>query len=123
MDVLRKEMDRCGLEVRADDEQGDGIRLCGWGQGFKDMAPAIDALETAVIERTLVQPGNPVLTWNMANAVAITDPAGNRKIDKTKVKFRIDGAVALTMALGLKARDAAQAGPSFDEVLGSIAVF
>ena len=124
MDVLRKEMDRCGLEVYADaDGPQDGIRLCGWGQGFRDMAPAIDALETAVIERALVQPGNPVLTWNMANAVAVTDPAGNRKLDKTKVKFRIDGAVALTMALGLKARDAAQAGPSFDEVLGSIAVW
>ena len=33
------------------------------------------------------------------------DPAGNRKIDKDKVRFRIDGAVALAMLMGLRARD------------------
>ena len=33
------------------------------------------------------------------------DPAGNRKIDKDKVRFRIDGAVALAMLTGLRARD------------------
>ena len=72
------------------------------------MAPAIDALETGVIERTVVHPGNPVLTWNFANAISVTDPAGNRKIDKSEARCRIDGAVATAMALGLKARDAAK---------------
>ena len=33
------------------------------------------------------------------------DPAGNRKIDKDKARFRIDGAVALAMLCGLKSRD------------------
>jgi hypothetical protein len=33
------------------------------------------------------------------------DPAGNRKLDKSKARFRIDGAVALAMGLGLKARE------------------
>jgi hypothetical protein len=33
------------------------------------------------------------------------DPAGNRKLDKDKARFRIDGAVALTMLLGLRSRD------------------
>jgi hypothetical protein len=33
------------------------------------------------------------------------DPAGNRKIDKDKARFRIDGAVALAMVCGLKSRD------------------
>jgi phage terminase large subunit-like protein len=45
------------------------------------------------------------LNWNLANAVATTDPAGNRKLDKDKATFRIDGAVALAMVLGLRARD------------------
>lgn len=49
-----------------------------------------------------------MLNWNMANALAIMDPAGNRKIDKEKTRFRIDGAVALTMAMGLRARDRKQ---------------
>jgi phage terminase large subunit-like protein len=34
------------------------------------MGPAIDALELEITQRTLVHPANPMLTWNMANAVA-----------------------------------------------------
>ena len=41
------------------------------------------------------------------------DPAGNRKIDKDKVRFRIDGAVALAMLMGLRARDR-EVKPPFD---------
>ncbi len=105
IDVLRRELDRIGLETHLDGEPGSGLRLVPWGQGFRDMGLAIDALEREVMARTLVHPGNPVLTWNMANAVAELDPAGNRKLSKAKARFRIDGAVALAMALGLKARD------------------
>ncbi|MDP4024450.1 terminase large subunit [Methylobacterium sp. NEAU 140] len=112
MDVLRRELDRVGLETHLDGEPGGGLRLIPWGQGFKDMAPAVDALEAGVLNRTLEQPGHPVLTWNVANAVVTTDPAGNRKIDKAKARFRIDGAVALAMLLGLKARD--RMDPTFD---------
>ena len=62
----------------------DGLRLVPWGQGFKDMAPAIDALESAVVDRKLIHPNNPCLNWNMANAIAVMDPAGGRKLDKDK---------------------------------------
>lgn len=103
-DLLR-ECDRLGLQAFKDGEKGDGLRLIPWGQGFRDMAPAIDALELAVLERDLKHPSNPVLTWNIANAVATMDPAGNRKLDKDKARFRIDGAVALAMGVGLKSRD------------------
>lgn len=122
-DLLR-EFDRIGFEAFEDkgETKGAGLRLIGWGQGFRDMAPAIDALELEVIERTLEHPSNPVLTWNMANAVATMDPAGNRKIDKDKARFRIDGAVALAMALGLKARDRKDEGPSVYESRGILMV-
>lgn len=104
-DILR-EFDRIGLQAYEDNEKGgDGLRLVPWGQGYKDMGPAIDALELAVIERQLIHPGNPVMNWNMANAVATMDPAGNRKLDKDKARFRIDGAVSLAMLLGLRSRD------------------
>lgn len=103
-DLLR-EFDRLGLQAFKEGEKGDGLRLIPWGQGFRDMAPAIDALELAVLERQLTHPSNPVLNWNIANAVATMDPAGNRKLDKDKARFRIDGAVALAMAVGLKSRD------------------
>lgn len=108
-DLLR-EFDRIGLQAFEDRDKekgGDGLRLVPWGQGFKDMGPAIDALELGILERTIVHANHPVLNWNMANAVATMDPAGNRKLDKEKARFRIDGAVALAMTMGLRARDRA----------------
>ena len=104
IDHLLREFDSVGLQAHKDGD-GDGLRLVPWGQGFKDMSPAIDALETAILHDELTHPGNPVLTWNLANAVATMDPAGGRKLDKLKARFRIDGAVVLAMALGLKARE------------------
>jgi phage terminase large subunit-like protein len=109
-DFLRV-LDQVGLAAQED--EGDGLRLVPWGQGFRDMAPAIDALEQVVIERQIIHPGNPVLTWNVGNAVAVTDAAGNRKLDKDKARFRIDGAVAMAMAVGLRARDV-KTSPAFD---------
>lgn len=105
IDDLIKEFDAIELAAYRDGDPENGLRLVPWGQGFKDMTPAIDAFERSILERKLKQPGNPVLNWNMRNAVAVSDPAGGRKIDKTKTRFRIDGAVALAMALGLKSRD------------------
>lgn len=122
-DLLR-EFDRIGLQAWEDkgqEKQGSGLRLIPWGQGFKDMAPAIDALELEVIERNLIHPSNPVLTWAMANAVATMDPAGNRKLDKDKARFRIDPAVALTMLCGLKSRDRASLAPTINDFLASLA--
>lgn len=104
IDHLLREFDGVGLQAHSDDE-GDGLRVIPWGQGSKDMSPAIDALETAIFHGEMTHPGNPVLSWNMANAVAVMNPAGDRKLDKQKARFRIDGAVALTMALGIKARE------------------
>jgi phage terminase large subunit-like protein len=106
MQALLKEFDRIGLQAYEDNEKGgDGLRLVPWGQGYRDMAPAVNALEFAVLERKMMHPNNPVLNWNMANAVVRLDAANNRKLDKEKARFRIDGAVALTMLLGLRSRD------------------
>jgi phage terminase large subunit-like protein len=102
---LLREFDEVGLEAHSDAEPGDGLRLISWGQGYKDMSPAIDALETAILHGELIHDESPVLSWCVGNAIAVTDPAGGRKLDKTKARFRIDGAVALAMALGLKARE------------------
>jgi phage terminase large subunit-like protein len=107
---LLREFDAVGLEAHKDGDPGDGLRLVPWGQGFKDMSPAIDALETAILHDELEHDGNPVLTWNVGNAIAVTDPAGGRKLDKSKARFRIDGAVSLAMGLGLKDRERAPEG-------------
>jgi phage terminase large subunit-like protein len=120
-DLLR-EFDRIGLEAFEDkgETKGSGLRLVPWGQGYRDMAPAIDALELAVIERKLIHPSNPVLTNHFANAIATMDPAGNRKIDKDKVRFRIDAAVATSMLMGLKARDRKDNEATADDFFASL---
>lgn len=109
IEILLKELRAIGLEAwidGKDTEIAGGVRLVPFGQGFRDMGPAVDALEKSVLERRLQHGGNPILTWCISNAQAVSDPAGNRKLDKSKSRFRIDGAVALAMALGFKAREA-----------------
>ena len=71
-----------------------------FGQGYKDMSPAIEAFETALLNGDVVHPGNPVLTWCASNAVITSDAAENRKLDKEKATGRIDLMVASVMAVG-----------------------
>ena len=87
------------------DDLGVSLPLVPFGQGFKDMAPALDKLERLVAERRLRHGANPLLNMCAANAIAVSDPAGNRKLDKSKTTARIDGLVALTMALGGMSHD------------------
>jgi phage terminase large subunit-like protein len=76
------------------------LPLVEFGQGFKDMSPALDALEGLFIAGKIRHGGNPILRMCFANAVVTRDPAGNRKLDKSKSSGRIDGAVGLAMAIG-----------------------
>jgi phage terminase large subunit-like protein len=86
-------------------EEGVSLPLVDWGQGFKDMAPAVDTLEAAILDGKLRHGMNPLLTWNMSNTVIEQDAAGNRKLSKRRSKEKIDGIVALAQAMGLFARE------------------
>jgi phage terminase large subunit-like protein len=81
-------------------DAGAKLPLEPYGQGFKDMAPAVDEYERLLISDELRHDGNPVMTWNMSCVVVETDPAGNRKPTKERSTGRIDGAVAAIMAAG-----------------------
>lgn len=108
IEQLLVDFQRLGVDVYIDgkDKPYDGaLRLIPWGQGYRDMSPAVEALEASVVHRRLRHDGNPVLGFCFANAIAVTDASGNRKLDKSKTRFRIDGAVASAMVLGLKARE------------------
>jgi phage terminase large subunit-like protein len=74
-----------------------------FGQGYMSMSPALDALEADLLQEKIRHGGHPVLAMCAANAVAVQDPAGNRKLDKAKATGRIDGLVALAMAEGVEA--------------------
>ena len=92
---LRRKLDAIGCDVQ----------LVPHGQGFRDMSPSIDVLERLVFEVKLRHGGHPVLTMCASNAKATADAAGNRKLDKSaSPNQRIDGLVALAMALGVAQR-------------------
>lgn len=76
-------------------------RFVEFGQGFVSMGPALRELETRLLNKGLKHGNHPVLEMCAKNAVAISDPAGNRKFTKQKVSGRIDGMVALAMAVGV----------------------
>lgn len=113
IEQLLVEFGRLGIDAYVDgkDKPFDGaLRLVPWGQGYRDMSPAVEALEASVVHRRFKHDGNPVLGFCFANAIAVSDASGNRKLDKSKTRFRIDGAVSTAMCLGLKAREAEPEG-------------
>jgi phage terminase large subunit-like protein len=68
------------------------------GQGYKDQAPRMDAFESLLLSEKIRHGGHPLLNMAAANAIAVPDPAGNRKLDKSKSTSRIDPLVAALMA-------------------------
>jgi len=92
-------------------------RFIEFGQGFQSMSPALEALLGDVLAKRLAHGGNPLLTWCAANARVERDPAGNIKLTKKRLTGRIDGMVALAMAVGARPKeleiDTADAGVLF----------
>ncbi len=106
IDEFMRCLDVVGLEAQVG--PGDGLRVEPWGQGYRDMSPAVDALQAAVLDDRLRHDDNPVMNFCVTNAVVTQDAAGLRKLDKDKSRFRIDGAVTLAMGLAMLARDRAK---------------
>lgn len=103
-DLLKKEFDDIGVT----------LPLLPFGQGFKDMAPALETFESALLNEQVAHGGHPVLTMCMANTRVEVNAAGDRKLNKARSTGRIDGAVALAMALGVSSAPATD-GPSVYE--------
>ena len=70
-----------------------------FGQGYKSMSPTIRDFEIMLLDKRLVIANNSLLTWMAQNVVATEDAAGNVKYDKSKSKNKIDGIIAMLMAL------------------------
>lgn len=104
IDLLKKELDAIGCD----------LPLEPFGQGFKDMAPALDSLEAELLNGRIAHGGHPLLTWCAANATVVKDPTGARKLDKSRATGRIDGLQALAMAMGVASRATEAQGTTFD---------
>ncbi|MCA1857444.1 terminase large subunit [Massilia oculi] len=96
--------DRWRIEDLQQMAADDGISLpemTPFGQGYKDMSPAIEQFETMLLNGELAHNGHKVLTMCAGNAVTTQDAAGNRKLDKEIATGRIDLIIAAVMAAGL----------------------
>ena len=91
--------DRWGAVQMTQNLEGMGFTVVPFGQGYKDMSGPTKRLMELVLGKEIAHNGNEPLRWMIDNVVVKTDPAGNIKMDKEKSEERIDGAVALVMAL------------------------
>jgi phage terminase large subunit-like protein len=109
---FQRSLDEIGLESfiweGPDKPEGQGLRMVRHAQGYGGgasvsslwMPRSITAIEELVLSGKLRVRYNPVLRWNSASAVLEQDATGNKKWEKRKSTGRIDGIVALCMAIG-----------------------
>ncbi len=88
------------------DAKVPGRHLVPFGQGYASMSAPTKELMNLVLGNKIRHGGNPILRWNADNLVVSQDPAGNLKPDKAKATQKIDGMVAVIMALDRAARHA-----------------
>lgn len=77
-----------------------GAPMVKFSQGIMSMSDPSKELEKAVKAQNIFHGGDPVLAWMLSNCVVYTDPNDNIKIKKEGEKNKIDGIIALVMALG-----------------------
>lgn len=132
---LRDLFDRCNVRAMAFDRynmrflkpwlervgftEEELARFVEFGQGFISMSPALRELEAKLLGRQLKHGANPILEMCARNATVQTDPAGNRKFTKQKASGRIDGMVALAMAIGSMPQSGIDDTDAFNDFLSN----
>ena len=101
----------------------DRLPMIEFRQGFLSMNAPSKSFEAGIIGGKLRFNKNPVLRWNVSNAMIETDPAGNIKPTKkhSHSTGRIDVVVAAVMALGLAGANI-NSGQSVYETRGAIVI-
>jgi phage terminase large subunit-like protein len=130
MDIRRIAFDRFNMRhlkpcliragFREEHLEGDDATFVEFGQGYVSMSPALRTLEATVLEGKLAHGMHPVLRMCAGCAVVTQDAAGNRKLDKSKATGRIDGMVALAMALSVAVTDTEKNEPNEDDYFAAL---
>jgi len=115
-EFLRGLFDRCNVQVMAFDRalfahlkpwlskvgfsEDELEKFIPYGQGTLSMTPALRELEVKLLNKQLRHSNHPILEMCAKNAQVVGE-SGARKFDKRKANRRIDGMVALAMAVGV----------------------
>lgn len=92
--------------------QEDGANVFELRQGFQTLSEPTKELERLVISRAIRHGNNPILRWQVGNVIVRQDENGNFRPDKKHSRGRIDGVVALILALTLAIRKDEEPPPS-----------
>lgn len=103
----------------SNDLQAAGIaaeRLVEFRQVFGNFAgPTKELLEVLLPARSLAHLGNPILAWMAGNLIVKEDNNGNMRPIKRKNYGKVDGLVALIMALGRAMASPDAGGSAYDD--------
>jgi phage terminase large subunit-like protein len=103
--------DRWNAQQLVNNLTNDGAPMITMGQGFASMSAPTKDLQRLIrigakvdeagapVKPLIRHGGNPLLRWMVDNFAVAMDPAGNVKPDKANAGDKIDGVVALIMAL------------------------
>jgi phage terminase large subunit-like protein len=104
-DIREIAVDRWNAVQLATQLDGDGFEIVAFGQGYASMNWPTKKLEELVLGGKLAHGGHPVLRWMASNVAIQQDAADNWKPSKKKSSDRIDGIVALIMAVDRASRN------------------
>ena len=94
--------------------EAEGLTVVPFRQGYRSLSAPTKELMRLLLGGNIRHGGNPVLAWMADNVMVRTDPAGNIKPDKGRSKEKIDGIVAMIMALDRATRNK-ESGSIFDD--------
>jgi phage terminase large subunit-like protein len=100
-DIKAIAIDRWNATQLSTQLTSDGFEIVPFGQGYVSMNAPSKELEKLIISQKILHNDDPVLKWMISNVVAETDAADNVKPSKARSSEKIDGVVAMVMALGV----------------------
>lgn len=101
-------------------QEQDGFTCVAMRQGFQSLSAPSKALEKAILSKQLRHDGHPVMRWCLSNVAVEMDAAGNIKPSKEKSTEKIDGIVALVMAIDQMERNAGAKEPAYQAFVLSL---
>lgn len=93
--IIEMDYDPWNATQFANNMMNEGVECVEIRQGYRTLSEPTKDILKIVLAGKLIYLGNPVLTWSANNAVAVSDPAGNIKLDKSKAEQRIDPIISL----------------------------
>lgn len=100
-EIERIPMDRSGAVQLSTELVEDGFQAELFPQGPSKFSPAMREMERLVKGRGIAHRGHPVTVWQLGNVAVYESRTGDTKPDKRSSRGKIDGPVALLMALAI----------------------